>query len=139
MIFSEDNFRMHCVKTICIWSYSGPHFSTFGLNTERYRLSLRIHSECEKIRTRITPSTNTFHVELNTLVTFFLTFLSLSLKNTTYILAIFFQDQQQHGFFIDLRRTSLLSEFKLIDGLLLLPLKSSVNLSFSGNFRGSTT
>ena len=31
---------------------SGPYFSTFGLNTERYFVSLRIQSECGKIRTR---------------------------------------------------------------------------------------
>ena len=28
--------RIHCVKSIRIRSYSGPHFSAFGLNTERY-------------------------------------------------------------------------------------------------------
>ena len=28
--------RIHCVKSIPIWSYSGPHFPAFGLNTERY-------------------------------------------------------------------------------------------------------
>ena len=27
---------LHCVKCVRIWSYSGPHFSAFGLNTERY-------------------------------------------------------------------------------------------------------
>ena len=32
--------------------FSGPYFPTFGLNTESYRVSLRIHSECRKIRTR---------------------------------------------------------------------------------------
>ena len=26
----------HCVKNVRIRSYSGPHFSAFGLNTERY-------------------------------------------------------------------------------------------------------
>ena len=31
---------------------SGPYFSAFGVNTERYEVSLRIHSECGKIRTR---------------------------------------------------------------------------------------
>ena len=50
----------HCVKSVRIWSYSGPHFPAFGLNTERYGESLRIQSECGKIRTRITPNTNTF-------------------------------------------------------------------------------
>ena len=24
---------MHCVKSVGIWSYSGPHFPAFGLNT----------------------------------------------------------------------------------------------------------
>ena len=33
---------LHCVKSIRIWSYSGPHFSAFGLNTERYYVPLRI-------------------------------------------------------------------------------------------------
>ena len=48
------------VKSVRIWSYSGPYFPAFGLNTERYSISLRIQSECEKIRTRITPNTDTF-------------------------------------------------------------------------------
>ena len=26
-------FAAHCVKSVCIWSYSGPHFPEFGLNT----------------------------------------------------------------------------------------------------------
>ena len=30
------------------------------MNTERYGVSLRIQSECGKIRTRITPNTDTF-------------------------------------------------------------------------------
>ena len=31
---------MHCVKDVHIWRYSGPHFAAFGLNTERYSVSL---------------------------------------------------------------------------------------------------
>ena len=31
---------------------SGLYFPAFGLNTEKYRVSLLIQSECEKIRTR---------------------------------------------------------------------------------------
>ena len=31
---------------------SGPHFPTFGLNTERYEIFLRIQSDYGKIRTR---------------------------------------------------------------------------------------
>ena len=41
--------------------YSGLHFPAFRLKTERYSVSLRIQSECGKIRTRITPNTDTFH------------------------------------------------------------------------------
>ena len=32
--------------------FSGPYFPVFGLNTKRYSVSLRIQSECGKIRTR---------------------------------------------------------------------------------------
>ena len=32
--------------------FSGPYFPAFRLNTERYFVSLRIQSECGKIRTR---------------------------------------------------------------------------------------
>ena len=28
----------HCVKSVPIRSYSGPHFPAFGLNTERYEV-----------------------------------------------------------------------------------------------------
>ena len=52
---------MHCVKSVRIWSYSGPYYPTFGLNTERYRVSPRIQSKCGKVRTRITPNTDTSH------------------------------------------------------------------------------
>ena len=55
----------HCVKSVHIRSYSGPHFPAFGLNTERYGVSLRIQSECEKMRATITPNTDTFHAVLN--------------------------------------------------------------------------
>ena len=68
---SSSNEKTHCVKNIRIRCYSGPHFPAFGLNTERYRLykyrdteyfvSLRIHSDCGEIRTRITPNTDTFY------------------------------------------------------------------------------
>ena len=36
----------HWIKSFCIWSYSGQHFPAFGLNMERYFVSLRIQSEC---------------------------------------------------------------------------------------------
>ena len=52
----------HCVRSVCIRSYSGPYFHAFGLNMERYGVSLRIQSEYAKIGTRITPNKETFHV-----------------------------------------------------------------------------
>ena len=51
---SQVHTGHHCVKSVRTRRYSGPHFHAFGLNTERYRVSLRIQSECGKMRTRIT-------------------------------------------------------------------------------------
>ena len=54
MVFETSNRSIPCVKSVRIRSYSGPHFSVFGLN-------FRIQSECWKMRTRITPNMDTFH------------------------------------------------------------------------------
>ena len=51
----------NCVKIVCIRSFSGPHFPAFGLNSEIYRVNLRIQSKCRKMRTRKTPNTDTFY------------------------------------------------------------------------------
>ena len=40
---------------------SGPYFPVFGLNAERYEVSLRIQSECRKIRIKKSPYLDTFH------------------------------------------------------------------------------
>ena len=45
----------------CIRSYSGPYFPAFGLDTERYSVSLRIQCKCRKRRTRVTPNMDTFY------------------------------------------------------------------------------
>ena len=37
------------------------YFPAFGLNTGRYEVSLRIQSECRKMRARISPNTDTFY------------------------------------------------------------------------------
>ena len=42
---------LHCVKSVRIRSFSGPYFPAFGLNTERYEVSLCYYSECWKMRT----------------------------------------------------------------------------------------
>ena len=53
--------KSHCVKSVHIRSYSSPYFPAFGLNTERYGVSLHIQSKSGKMRTRITPNTDNFH------------------------------------------------------------------------------
>ena len=58
--FDEIWKHCHCVKSVSIRSYSGPHFSAFGLNTERYSVYLCIQSRCWKIWPRTTPNTDTF-------------------------------------------------------------------------------
>ena len=55
------SYGYHYVKSVCIRSYSCPHFPAFGLSTERYGVSLRIQSECRTMRTRATPNKVTFH------------------------------------------------------------------------------
>ena len=54
-------FIQHCVKSVRIRSYSGPHFPTLGLYTERHGISLRTQSKWGKMRTRIIPNMDTFH------------------------------------------------------------------------------
>ena len=51
----------NCVKSVHIQSYSGPHFPAFGLNMERYSISLQIQSKCGKMQTRITLNTDTLY------------------------------------------------------------------------------
>ena len=40
----KEGDNTHCVKSVRIRSYSGLHFLAFGMNTERYGVSLRIQS-----------------------------------------------------------------------------------------------
>ena len=68
------------MKSVHIRSYSGTNFPAFGLNTERYGVSLRIQSECGKIRTRITPNMDTFYA----VILFWL--VCLCMKIMSYIL-----------------------------------------------------
>ena len=60
-IRNSPSYISHSPKGVRIRSYSGPYFSAFGLNRERYFVSLRIQSECGKILTRITLNTDTFY------------------------------------------------------------------------------
>ena len=58
---SYQILKIPCVESGRIWSYSDPYFPIFGLNKERYELSLHIQSKYAKIRTRITPNTDISH------------------------------------------------------------------------------
>ena len=67
--FLQINLKVHSqvwVKSVRFRSYSGPHFPTFGINTESCG---EIRSECRKIRNRITPNTDTFHAVLRSEIT----------------------------------------------------------------------
>ena len=55
----------HSVKSVRIRCNSGHYFPAFGLNTERYSVSLRIQCECRRLRTRITPNTDNFYAVSN--------------------------------------------------------------------------
>ena len=53
--------NVHRVRSVHVWSFSGLYFSAFGLNTERYGVSLGIQPKCAKMRIRKTPNMDTFH------------------------------------------------------------------------------
>ena len=61
-VFEIDEYVLEllCVKSVHIRRYSAPHVPAFGLNTERSEVSVSIQSDCGKMRTRITPNTDTF-------------------------------------------------------------------------------
>ena len=48
-------------QRVRIRSCSGPYFPAFGLNTERYSVSLRIQSKCGRIWIRKTSNKDIFH------------------------------------------------------------------------------
>ena len=54
LVIRIDQFRdqplNHCVKSVRIRSYSGPHFPIFGLNSERYSVSLVFSPNTGKCR-----------------------------------------------------------------------------------------
>ena len=60
-VIYTNTSKIHCLKSVRIRNYSGLHFPTFGQNTERYGVSLRIQAEYGKMRTRITSNKDTFY------------------------------------------------------------------------------
>ena len=63
----------NCVKRVRIWSYSGSHFSCIFPHTDwirrEYLFVFSLNSgKCGKMRTRITPNTDTFHAVFSLLI-----------------------------------------------------------------------
>ena len=54
------HFFYHCVKSVCIWSYSGPHFPAFGQNREIRSMS-PLSVRMWKMQCRITLNPDAFH------------------------------------------------------------------------------
>ena len=59
--FSWQHALKGDIKNASKMSFSGPYFHVFGLNTKIYSVSFHIQSECEKMRSRKTPNTDSFH------------------------------------------------------------------------------
>ena len=57
LIFLYYGENKYCVKSVCIWSFSGPYFPT----SPYFSVSRRIQSEFGKIQTRKTRNTDTFY------------------------------------------------------------------------------
>ena len=54
-------YSSHCVKSARIRKFPGPYFPAFGLNSERYSVTVRIQSKYGKIWTRKIAAMDTFH------------------------------------------------------------------------------
>ena len=92
-ILCDLGLNRHCVKIVHIGRFSDSHFPTFGLNTERFSVSLHIQSECGKIRTRKTPNTDTIHAVLFFSSSYFQRNFSLSL-----LVRLFLQNKRVYSF-----------------------------------------
>ena len=64
------------VKSVRIWSFSGPYFPAFWLN----KVNLHMKSECQKIRTKKKSNMDTFYIMINRvfLQNYFISFKYLS-------------------------------------------------------------
>ena len=96
--------ELHCVKRVRIWSFSGPYFPAFVLNTERYSVFFRIQSEYRKIWTTKTSNTDTssnFGLQISrqkdswlkrwrTLTSFFATFYYLKVFHRLLVLCLLY-------------------------------------------------
>ena len=92
MINNQPTLRKKCPYLELLY---GLVFSAFGLNTERYFISLHIQSEYGKMRTRTTPNTDTFHamqvLTIKSVIAKFFIFFLLNMDFlVTYYLYIFY-------------------------------------------------
>ena len=55
VVSTELGYQYNCVKSVRIRSYSGPHFSRI------FPYSVRMRENARKMRTRITPNTDSYH------------------------------------------------------------------------------
>ena len=72
--------KFHSLKSVRIRDYYGLDFLAFGLNTERYFVSPRIQSKCGKMRSRITPNTDTFYAVFSIHIVRWLPFFIINIK-----------------------------------------------------------
>ena len=73
-----SKIQYHCVKRILIWSFSGPYFSVFGLNTEIYEVNLHIQRQRVEICSKLVMKTRIVNFEH--ILNLFLGFLLLTLE-----------------------------------------------------------
>ena len=101
VLSGQSSEHFHWVKSVRIRSYSGPYFPTFGLNMERYGVSQFV---CGKMRTSITPNTNTFQAVFFFILSAFF-FPWTSLFPNCFFLVLF---HSQRHFFFSFSTTGLL-------------------------------
>ena len=62
----EENINViNCVEILGVRSFFRPYFPTFGLNTERYGVFVRIQSKFGKMRTRKISNIDIFHAVIS--------------------------------------------------------------------------
>ena len=64
----SPSLRKNMYVFLYVRCFCGPSFPAFALNTEIYRLDIRILSKCEKMQTRKTSNTDTFNTVLGAVV-----------------------------------------------------------------------
>ena len=92
------------MKSVRHRSFSDPHFPAFGLNTQRYGVSLRIQSECRKIRTRKIPNKET-NVDVIEFVLYYDVFLSFTSRGAFLVPLDILQITFKKDVFINLLQT----------------------------------